>query len=111
MWYREVNDGESVELVDMYEAARCHDSLWRTRTTTGDADVSTVFLGLDHGGGLGGPVLYETMVFGGELDGEQERYRTRAEALAGHAAMVARVDAVEAAAAGDDGRESGGEGG
>jgi len=38
--------------------------------------VSTVFLGIDHSFGRGGPVLFETMVFGGEYDQEMERYRT-----------------------------------
>ncbi len=28
--------------------------------------VSTVFLGLDHGWGEGPPILFETMIFGGE---------------------------------------------
>jgi hypothetical protein len=59
--------------------------------TVGDVRVSTVFLGLDHSFGGGPPLLYETMVFGGPLDGEQERYSTRAEAEAGHATMLARV--------------------
>lgn len=31
------------------------------------------------------------MVFGGPLDGEQERYSTTDEAIAGHAAMCERV--------------------
>ena len=53
--------------------------------------VSTVFLILDHGLGREKPVLFETMVFGGELDQECERYHTRAEALAGHARMVSAV--------------------
>ena len=54
--------------------------------------VSTVFLGLDHNFGFGGaPILYETMVFGGPLDGEQERYATREEALRGHAEALSRV--------------------
>lgn len=53
--------------------------------------VSTVFLGIDHGFGDGPPILFETMVFGGALDQEQERYSTWAEAEAGHAVMVARV--------------------
>jgi hypothetical protein len=58
------------------------------------AKVSTVFLGLDHRfGGEGPPIVFETMVFGGALDGEQERYCTKAEALAGHEKMVARVRA------------------
>jgi len=53
--------------------------------------VSTVFLALDHSFGFGKPILYETMVFGGPLDQEQDRYYTRDEALAGHKAMCARV--------------------
>jgi hypothetical protein len=62
----------------------------------GTTRVSTVFLGLDHSFGDGaGPVLYETMVFGGPMDGEQERYRTREEALKGHTVMVYRVQSVQ----------------
>ena len=57
------------------------------------ATVSTVFLGLDHGFGSERPVLFETLVFDGPLDGDGERYCTRAEALAGHAEWVARVRA------------------
>lgn len=57
-----------------------------------DCKVSTIFLGIDHGyDGRLAPILYETMVFGGPLDEETARYCTREEALAGHAAMVARV--------------------
>lgn len=53
--------------------------------------VSTVFLGLDHSfGDSGGPVLFETLVFGGRLDGEMERYMTWDEAEAGHKLMVQR---------------------
>lgn len=55
------------------------------------ADVSTVFLGLDHNWGDGPPLLFETMVFGGLLDGEMDRYATKADALIGHALMCARV--------------------
>lgn len=54
--------------------------------------VSTVFLGIDHDFfGSGIPVLWETMVFGGLLDGEQRRYQSRAEALRGHQTMCQRV--------------------
>ena len=59
----------------------------------GDVEVSTVFLGLDHQYGSGPPILFETMVFGGPLDGEQERCSTWEEAEAMHAAMVERVKA------------------
>lgn len=54
--------------------------------------ISTVFLGLDHSHSDNGPpILYETMIFGGKFDGEQWRYRTRAEALDGHVAAVRLV--------------------
>lgn len=56
-----------------------------------DIMVSTVFLGTDHQWGDGPPILYETLVFGGELDGEMERYSTQEDAKVGHAAMVERV--------------------
>lgn len=59
--------------------------------TIGDARVSTVFLSLDHSYGEGPPMLFETMVFGGPLDQEQDRCTTWDEAEAMHAAMVARV--------------------
>ena len=53
-----------------------------------DIQVSTVFLGTDHNfGSKGLPILFETMVFGGEHDGEQERYSTWKEAEAGHKKM------------------------
>lgn len=62
------------------------------RDEIGDVVVSTVFLGIDHNWtGKGPPVLFETMVFGGPLDEEQERCCTWAEAEAQHAAMVKRV--------------------
>ena len=57
----------------------------------GDIGVSTVFLGLDHQWGNGPPLLFETMVFGGELDGEQERYSTWEEAIEGHENMCILV--------------------
>lgn len=59
--------------------------------------VSTVFLALDHAVAEleAGPILWETLVFGGDLDGEGDRYRTREAALAGHQAWVARLKARE----------------
>lgn len=61
------------------------------RTEIGDVLVSTVFLGLNHNWGDGPPILYETMVFGGELDGEMRRYCTKDEASAGHQEVIALV--------------------
>jgi hypothetical protein len=51
--------------------------------------VSTVFLGVDHAHLGGPPVLWETMIFGFENDEYQERYTSKANALAGHAVALA----------------------
>jgi len=61
------------------------------RTELGTVVVSTVFLGIDHGFGTGRPVLFETMVFGGEHDEYQERCCTWDEAEAMHARVVGMV--------------------
>lgn len=51
--------------------------------------VSTVFLGMDHALiGDGPPVLFESMIFGGEHDQWQDRYHTVEAARAGHAEAV-----------------------
>jgi len=57
----------------------------------GDVRISTVFLGLDHQFGDGPPLLFETLVFGGKLDDEMDRYTTWEEAEKGHAEMVIKV--------------------
>jgi len=55
------------------------------------ARISTVFLGVDHSFGDGKPILFETMVFGGELDEEMERCSTWEEAEIMHQAMCEKV--------------------
>lgn len=49
-----------------------------------DVRVSTIFLGTNHAFFGGTPILFETMIFGGEHDEYQERYATWEEAEAGH---------------------------
>jgi hypothetical protein len=66
------------------------------RTTVGHVTVSTVWLGLDHQFGDGPPLIFETMVFGAELDEHQWRYATEGEALLGHQVAVAEVKATAA---------------
>ena len=61
------------------------------QTMVGTIKVSTVFLGLDHGLFDGPPMLWETMVFGGPLDGEMDRYSSLDSAKLGHGQTVARV--------------------
>jgi hypothetical protein len=63
------------------------------REYIGVYEVSTVFLGIDHGFSGGAPLLFETMVFGdGPRDGEQYRYATWDEAEAGHKRVVAELE-------------------
>jgi hypothetical protein len=57
----------------------------------GDAWISTVWLGIDHGYGHGPPIIFETMIFGGRDDGFQARYATKEAALAGHRRVVEAV--------------------
>jgi hypothetical protein len=63
----------------------------------GEVQVSTIFLGLDYNMfPKGPPIVWETMVFGGELDHEIERCSgSREQAEAMHQDMVERVKAVE----------------
>jgi len=61
------------------------------QTAFDNVRVSTVFLGLNHAFADGPPVLRETMVFGGPLDGEMERYENRSEAILGHDLICDRV--------------------
>ena len=60
--------------------------------TIDDVQISTVFLGSDHNFGFGPPILWETMVFGGKLDQEQDRCSgSREQAEAMHDKMISRV--------------------
>lgn len=53
--------------------------------------VSTVFLGLNHQFGIGLPLVFETMVFGGPSDGDCHRYSTWEQAEKGHMAVVTKL--------------------
>ena len=59
----------------------------------GEILVSTVLLGIDYSYNSGPPIIFETCVFGGELDSYLERYHTKEKALEGHKAIVERVKA------------------
>ena len=50
----------------------------------GDVEVSTVFLSMDHSFDKGVPILFETMIFGGQYHNYQRRYSTYEEAECGH---------------------------
>lgn len=62
------------------------------RTEFEGGHVSTVFLGLDRNFmGEGPPMVFETMVFGGALAGEEEQCATWVEAEEMHKRMVRRA--------------------
>lgn len=85
-------DGEPVEEPDIYKWAKWFEQGDDVRriafTKLEGADVSTVFLGIDHAYSGEKPVLFETMIFGGEHDEYQERYHTLEEAMLGHERAV-----------------------
>lgn len=85
--------GKEAVPADTMEWARWYEKADRRvdRTEVGNVTVSTVFLGLNHQFGDGPPLIFETLVFGGELDQEMDRYSTWDEAEAGHKAMIQRV--------------------
>lgn len=74
---------------------------------TPNGRVSTVFLGLNHSWDDGPPLLWETMVFDGPMDGDQVRYTSYEDAVAGHAEMLAKVVALTSP---DPEPQAGGEG-
>lgn len=86
---------EPKQVDDIMEWAKSFEGSDRTveKTTIGDVDISTVFLGLDHSFGGGEPLLFETMIFGGDDDGYQERYSTWDEAVKGHKFACKKVSA------------------
>jgi len=65
--------------------------------TDDDVSVSTVFCGIDQTFGIGDlePEWFETLVRGGPLNWEMERYETIEQARAGHEAMVLRVKEIK----------------
>ena len=61
------------------------------RAHIGDVRVSTVFLGIDHSFWEGPPLLFETMIFGGEHDHFQDRCSTWKQAEHMHEVACAMV--------------------
>src|SRR5215467_2194035 len=62
----------------------------------GDVEISTVFLGLNTNYMSDGPpIVFETMIFGGDHDHKQMRYSTWEDAERGHRVMVELVKRVK----------------
>jgi len=86
-------EGKTTKQVDLMTWAKWLEKADRkvARETIGKSEVSTVFLGLDHAFGNEPPMLFETLVFGGNLADEMTRCTTYEEAEAMHKAMCDRV--------------------
>ena len=92
-YYKYDEDGNPVEVDDVLEWGRWYTRERRrvARDIVGIYEVSTVFLGIDHGWGDGPPVLWETMIFTSqpdELDQFQQRYTSLSEAAHTHEVIV-----------------------
>lgn len=89
-------DGKTpVKCNNTLEWARWYETADRSVAFTelNGARVSTVFLSLSHSFGEGEPLLFETMVFGGEHDGEMTRCSTWEQAEEMHKNMVQLISA------------------
>jgi thioesterase domain-containing protein len=97
-WILGGDGGREAVTVPPLEWARWYQTADRTvaRTKVGEAEVSTVFMGLDYQFDPDGPpLIFETMVFSSDpqLDEWTERYSTWSDAEAGHARIVEMVRA------------------
>lgn len=95
-WWVLESDGSTRPLREGESPARAMDEGRIAESTVGEMWVSTVFLGLDHAYLDGPPLLFETMVFPNRdtfADMLCWRYSTKAGAEAGHAAVVAALEA------------------
>jgi hypothetical protein len=101
-------NGNPIREINLLKWSKEMDTPARTvgREKVGDSEISTVFLGIDHGfGETEVPILWETMVFGGRMDTHTERCSgTREQAEAMHAAVVAKVKERANDEEGDDDR-------
>jgi hypothetical protein len=93
LFYKLDKDGEPVPCNDSENFGLWFDKADRTvaKTIIGEVTISTVFLAIDHSFGGRKPILYETMIFGGQHDMEQWRYSTKEEAIIGHEEAVSLV--------------------
>lgn len=86
-------NGKPYQVLDLIEWATGFEKLNRrvAQDKIGDVSISTIFLGFDHSWDGPPPVLWETMIFGGEHAEYQMRYTTIDAALEGHKAAVRLV--------------------
>ena len=83
-------EGEPIDLDNWMKRFEDRNSKIIGKDTIGDSDVSTVYLGLNHAWTPEvAPLIFETMIFGGEYDQWQCRWSTKERAIQGHKATIA----------------------
>ena len=98
MWYSLDKENNPVACVDMgHYMAWVENNQGQTivkQDSIGDISVSTVFLGLNHSFSTprNSPILWETMIFGGEFDQYMDRYSSYEDALKGHETAMKLVN-------------------
>lgn len=97
--YYRLEGHEPIECKDVLEWGRWFGSADRVVAQTyfgkdkpEEIQVSTVFLGLDYSYGKGKPILFETMIFGGEHDQYQDRCSTWDQAIEMHDKAIKLVN-------------------
>lgn len=92
MTYYRLDQDHNVIPCDLKRWAEERENNSVARMKIGGILVSTVFLGIDHGfAAEGPPIVFETMIFGGEHDEFQSRCSTWTEALEMHLAACAKA--------------------
>lgn len=98
MYY--ARDGREISLAGWSVRREVSGYRWLDRTSFEDLEVSTVWLGIDHGFMQGAPVIFETMVFQVDPSTRQwtddyerfmDRYCTEREALKGHSDICRKI--------------------
>jgi len=88
MWYTLDENNKPIASISIIEASEWMENNPERKAVKqdkiGDVFISTVFLGLNHAWNSDIPVLWETMIFGGEHDQYQDRYTSYEDALEGH---------------------------
>lgn len=84
--------GRPIDVMEWAKLSEDIDYKRIVKETVGEYEISTIWLGVDHGSGGGPPMIFETAVF---ADTDEEtitlRYATLEEAQAGHAEQVAKA--------------------
>lgn len=95
--YYILEDREPVKIEDPIEWGKWfqrEENKYVTKDTIGNSQIITFFLGIDKSLTGNPPILFQTMVIDGRLDGETDYHATWQEAEAGHKRMLKRVRSI-----------------